>query len=122
MLANTINITIATVVKTLTRVIEKDGSSVYRLREPLGTLQLTIKQTSYLDSTRKVKVERHTAELIQSLFPVAPNTIPENRKSYTVIENDANTADISLTRAISKGLGDFIIIPINADSLLAGEY
>jgi len=123
MFANTLIFAVGGVNKTLTRVRENAGSSIYRLREATGTYTVTIKQTSYIDGKRGgVNVERRTVEMVHTIFPVAPATVSEIRKSYTVIENDASTADITLTRNVSKAVADFVGLAANADMLLIGEY
>lgn len=123
MFANTLVVSVNAVNKTLTRIKESTGSSVYRLREATGSFQLTIRQTSVTDKSRAgTVVMRHSLELIQVINPVAPALVPEYRKAFVVIENDVNTSDITLTRHISKAVADFVGLPANADQLLGEEY
>lgn len=124
MFANTLVLAVGGVNKTLTRIKEPNAnSSVYRLREASGAIQMTIRQTSYADKARGgVLVKRHTLEVLHSLNPVAPATTPEYRKALMVIENDDSTSDITLTRNISKAVADFVGTVANADQLLGDEY
>jgi hypothetical protein len=96
MFADPITITINAVAKNLVRVNQDSYSSTYLLKEATQEFQLNIRHTSYLDKTRGgIKVERHTAELIQTIYPVAPATQPTRYKEYFVWELDqgANQAN-----------------------------
>lgn len=89
MFADTITITINSVAKVLTRVNQDGYSSEYLLRGADDEFRLKIRNTNYVDKTRGgASVDRHTCELIQTVFPVAPVTTPTIRKAYSVFEND----------------------------------
>lgn len=89
MFADTITITINSVARILTRVNQDGYSSEYLLRDALSEFRLTIRNTSYVDKTRGGrKVDRHTCQLIQTVYPISPATAGTVRKSYQVIEND----------------------------------
>lgn len=122
MLANTITVSVNAVNKILTRVKEDPGKSIYKLKEATGQFVLTIKQTSFKDTARAVTVERHAFDLVHTLLPVAPATHSEIRKSYIVIENDADTVDYVNTRYISKAVSDYTAVAANVDPIIAGEY
>ena len=89
---DTITITVNAVAKVLTRVNSgQDYTSEYRLRGTLDEYRLRLRHTSYKDTARAgATINRHNAELIQTVFPVAPSTIPTIRKSYTVFEESAS--------------------------------
>lgn len=90
MFADTITITINAVPKTLTRVNQDGYSSEYLLRGSDDEFRLTIRNTSFVDKARGgKKVDRHTCQLIQTVFPVAPATVSTIRKAYVVLENEA---------------------------------
>lgn len=122
MLANTITIAHNAVNKILTRIKEDPGKSIYRLKEATGTFQLTVKQTTYVDSSRSKVVERHAFDLVYTILPVAPAIVPEIRKSYVVIENDQDTADFVNVRYVSKAVSDYLAVAANVDPIIAGEY
>lgn len=90
MFSDTITITINAVPKILVRVNQDQYSSEYLLKSATDCFRLRLRNTSYTDKTRGgQKVDRHTAELIQEVFAVAP--APSLiRKTYTVFENDTN--------------------------------
>lgn len=89
MFADTITITINSVTKVLTRVNQDGYSSEYLLRGTLDEFRLTIRNSQYVDKQRGGrKVDRHTCQLIQTVYPVAPATVGITRKAYNVIEND----------------------------------
>lgn len=85
---DTITITVNAVAKVL--VALKSGNpleSKYLLRGTTDQYELRIAHKTYKDSSRAgTVVNRHTAELIHTVYPVAPAVIPTIRKSYTVLE------------------------------------
>jgi hypothetical protein len=90
MFSDTITITINAVDKILNRINQDGYSSEYFLRESTGDFRLKIRNTSYTDKSRSIKVDRHNCELVQTVYPASvdlPNTI---LKSYFVFEIDAN--------------------------------
>lgn len=89
MFADTITITINSVAKVLTRVNQDGYSSEYLLRGADDEFRLKIRNTNYVDKTRAGRsVDRHTCELVQTVYPVEPASTPTIRKAYTVLEND----------------------------------
>lgn len=91
--ADTITITVNSVAKVLTRLESGVPYGVeYRLRGTLDEYRLRIRHTSYNDKSVRpgVTINRHNVELIHTVFPVAPATIPTIRKSYIVLEESAN--------------------------------
>lgn len=74
--------------KSLVRINQDGYSSEYLLRSATGELRLNIRNTSRTDSKTGKVVERHNAELIDTVFPVAPATLSTVRKTYVVIENE----------------------------------
>jgi hypothetical protein len=68
--------------------INQDGySSEYLLRTNLDEYRLTLRSQTRFDKPRGVNVDRHTAQLTHTVFPVAPATLSTIRKVYSVIEN-----------------------------------
>lgn len=89
MFADTITITINSVAKVLNRINQDGYSSEYYLRSANDEFRLKIRNSSYTDKARGIKVDRHNVELVHTVFPVAPATISIVRKFYSVQENDA---------------------------------
>lgn len=96
MFSDTITITINAVAKILTRVNQDGYSSEYLLRESTGSFRLKLRNSSYKDKTRSnVSVDRHNIELVETVYAVAPATIPTVRKYYAVLENDTTDSVVS---------------------------
>jgi len=89
MFSDTITITINAVAKVLTRINQDKYSSEYLLRGTADEFRLTIRNTNYTDKPCGGKVvDRHAVELVQTVYPVSPSTIPVIRKAYAVLENE----------------------------------
>lgn len=69
--------------------INQDGySSEYLYRDPLSETRITISNSTYSDKKRPgVLMDRHTVDVKQVVYPVAPSTISKLRHSYFVVEN-----------------------------------
>lgn len=91
MFSDTITVTINAVATVLTRINQDKYSSEYYLRSVTDEFRMRIRHSSYSDKLRVGKViDRHNVELIQTIFPVAPATIPTIRKAYVILENEAS--------------------------------
>jgi hypothetical protein len=89
MFADTVTVTINSVAKVMVRVNQDGYSSEYRLKETDGEFRLRLRNSSYVDKSRGSKtVNRHNAELVHTLYPVAPAVYPTVRKTYAVFEDD----------------------------------
>lgn len=86
--ADTITVTINSVAKVLARINQDGYSSEYFLRSTTDEFRLKIRNSSYTNATTKKLVDRHNVEFIQTIYPVAPATVPTIRKAYTVLENE----------------------------------
>lgn len=86
MFADTITITINAVAKILNRINQDNGGSEYFLRETLGDFRLKIRHTSYNNKTSGRVIDRHNVEFVETVYPVAPETVATVRKTYTVLE------------------------------------
>ncbi|DAD50599.1 coat protein [ssRNA phage Gephyllon.1_25] len=95
-------ITINGVAKNLVRIRQDGYSSEYLLRSTTDELRFNIRNTSYMDKKRKVMIDRHNAELVQTVFPVAPAVLSTVRKVYLVIENQQGD---TLTDPLNVALG-----------------
>jgi len=97
MFADTITVTINSVAKVLNRINQDGYSSEYFLRSSTDDFRLRLRNSTYNDKTRGVKVDRHNIELIHTIYPVAPATLSTIRKHYSVLENDSTDtiADVS---------------------------
>lgn len=74
--------------KNLVRVNQDQYSSEYMLRGATDEYRLFIRSITRVDKARNsVKVDRHTVEFTQTIFPVAPATTSTVRKAYVVFEN-----------------------------------
>lgn len=88
MFSDTLVVTINAVAKNLVRINQDRYSSEYFLREATGEFSMKIRNSTYIEKSRKVSVDRHNIELIHTVYPVAPNLINTVRKAYVVFEND----------------------------------
>lgn len=108
--ADTITITVNSVAKVLTRVNSgQDYASEYRLRGTADEYRLRIRHSTYLDKVNRpgVTINRHNVELIHTVYPVAPSTIPVIRKSYAVLE-EAATDDTTAANQFDVGFVGFL--------------
>jgi len=80
-------VTINAVPKVLQKINQDGYSSEYLLRTSLDEYRLRIRNSSNLNKSRAVMIDRHNIELIHTVFPVAPATTSIVRKVYFVIEN-----------------------------------
>lgn len=95
-------VTINAVAKNLVRINQDKYSSEYLLRTATNEYRLNIRNTSYLDKSRGVTIDRHNVELVETVFPVAPSTTSIRRKCYVVIENQQGD---TLTDPVNVSLG-----------------
>jgi hypothetical protein len=90
--------------------INQDGySSEYRYRDADREIGLTIRNTSYADKKRPVTIDRHTVQLTETVFPVAPATLSTIRKCYAVFENqqgDSITLSVDIAGALCAFLSE----------------
>lgn len=86
MFASPAVITINGVAKSLERVNQDKYSSEYMLRTPTEQFQLNVRNNTYKDKSG-IMVDRHNAELVHTVFAVAPSTRNYVRKAYVVVEN-----------------------------------
>lgn len=107
-------ITINAVGKTLQRINQDGYSSEYLLRLPLEEFRLSIRNSSRLDSKRGVSIDRHNAELIHTVFPVAPATLSTIRKVYCVIENQQGDTLVDPVY-VAAGLFGYLTATSNAN-------
>jgi hypothetical protein len=116
MFADPAVVTINAVAKNLVRINQDKYSSEYMLRTTTDEFRLNLRNTSYLDKKRGVKIDRHNAELIHTVFPVAPATLSTVRKVYAVIENQQGD---TLTDPRNVALGLFAYLnSANIDKLM----
>lgn len=100
--ADTITITINSVAKVLNRINQDQYSSEYFLRGTLDEFRLKVRNTSYVNKATGRTVDRHNVELTQTVYPVAPATIPTTRKAYSVLENERSDG---ITEPLNFDLG-----------------
>lgn len=86
--ADTITITINSVAKVLARINQDSYSSEYFLRSTTDEYRMKIRNSSYTNKATGKLVDRHNVELLQTVYPVSPATVPTLRKSYVVFENE----------------------------------
>lgn len=107
---DTITITVNSVAKVLIRVNSgQDYASEYRLRGTLDEFRLRIRHTTYFDKAVRpgVTINRHNVELIHTVFPVAPLTIPTIRKAYAVLE-ESGADDPAAVNQFDVGFAGFL--------------
>lgn len=119
MFADPLAITINAVAKNLIRIRQDDYSSEYLLKETDGEYRLSLRNTSRTDTARGKVVDRHNAELIYTIYAVAPATVPTIRKVYSVFENDQGDA-LAINAKTVAGMSAFLT-EANATKLLNFE-
>lgn len=103
MFADPQTLTVNAVAKALVKIASGNGTSEYLLRSATDEFRLNIRNTTYTDKKRLVKIDRHNIEFVHTVFPVAPATLSTVRKTYVVIENQQ---------------GDTLTDPVNVASAL----
>jgi len=119
MFADPTVVTINAVAKNLVRINQDGYSSEYLLRSALDEIRLNIRNSSRTDSKRGVVIERHNAEIIQTVFPVAPSTTSFVRKAYVIIENQQGDT-LTDPRNVALGLLG-LLTSANIDKMLNSE-
>jgi hypothetical protein len=107
---DTITITVNSVAKVLTRVNSgQDYASEYRLRGTLDEYRLRIRHSTYSDKSVRpgLTINRHNAELIQTVYPVSPSTIPTIRKTYVVLE-ESSSDDTAVVQKFDEAFAAFL--------------
>lgn len=112
-------VTVNAVAKNLVRINQDKYSSEYMLRTATDEFRLSLRNSSYTDKKRGVTIDRHNAELIQTVFPVAPATTSHVRKAYVVIENQQGDTLLD-PRYVAAGLLVFLT-NANIDKLMNFE-
>lgn len=107
-------LTINGVGKNLVRINQDKYSSEFLLRTATDEFRLKIRNTTYLDKSRGVNIDRHNAELVHTVFPVAPATLSSVRKTYVVIENQQGDTLLDPTY-VAAGLLGFLTASSNAN-------
>lgn len=79
--------TVNAVAKAMQKINQDKYSSEYLLITALDEFRMHIRNTSAVNKRRGVVVNRHNVELVHTVYPVAPATLPTIRKVYFVIEN-----------------------------------
>lgn len=120
MFADPLSITINGVALSLVKINQDGYSSEYRLLTNLADTTLTIRNSKYPDKKRgNVMINRHTVQLTQTVFPVAPATTSTLRKAYAVIENQEGDT-LTDPKYIASGLFGFLT-GANIDKLMSFE-
>jgi hypothetical protein len=88
MFADPAVVTVNAVAKNLIRINQDGYSSEYLLRAAGEEFRMRIRNSSYTDKKRGGRVDRHTVELVNEVYAVAPAIRSTIRKTYVVIEND----------------------------------
>lgn len=102
--------------KSLVKINQDGYSSEYLLRTDTEEYRLNIRNTSRTDKVRGVRIDRHNAELIHTVFPVAPSTLAIVRKAYAVVENQQGDA-LANPAYVAGGLLSFLTSSTNANIL-----
>lgn len=119
MFADPAVVTINAVAKNLVRINQDKYSSEYMLRSAADEIRLNIRNSSYTDKKRGTVIDRHNAEIVQTVFPVAPATLSTVRKTYVVIENQRGDTLVD-PRHVAVGLLAFLT-SANIDKLMNFE-
>lgn len=111
-------ISINSVNKSLNRVNGPvNGASEYHLRSATDDYFLSIRNTKRVDKKTGVTISRHNAELVHTVFPVAPAVNSTVRKTYLVIENQEGDTLTDPTY-VAAGLFNFMTATSNANIAL----
>lgn len=119
MFADPAVVTINAVAKNLVRINQDKYSAEYLLRSATEEHRLNLRNSSYTDKKRGVVIDRHNAEIIHTVFPVAPATLAAVRKAYVVIENQRGDTLVD-PRNVAAGLLAFLT-NANIDKLMNFE-
>ncbi|DAD50431.1 TPA_asm: coat protein [ssRNA phage Zoerhiza.4_24] len=92
---------------TLIRINQDGYSSEYLLKASDREFRLTIKNVTYQDKKRNVLIDRHTCQLTETIYPVAPAILSTVRKSYTVFEIQQGDTIASAVE-VAIGLAGFL--------------
>lgn len=85
-LADPAVVTINSVAKNLVRINQDSYGSTYRLRSATDDITMIVKNSSYLDKKSGQNIDRHTVDIVQTVFATA--TLPAyKRHTYVVVEN-----------------------------------
>lgn len=83
---DTVTVTVNSVAKVLTKLNSGNPlETTYRLRGTADQYDMRITHKSFTDKQRGT-VNRHAVELVHTVYPVSPSTIPTIRKTYVVLE------------------------------------
>jgi hypothetical protein len=119
MFGDPLSVTINGVAKSLNKVNQDGYSSEYLLRTDTEEFRLTLQNVARFDNKRKVAIDRHTAQLTHTVFPVAPATLSTIRKTYSVIENQQGDILVN-SQYVASGLYGLLTAP-NITKLLNFE-
>jgi hypothetical protein len=109
--ADPLVLTVNGVAKNLVRLTSGDNlTSVYRLRGTLDQYDAKIAHKSFVDKVRGT-VNRHSVEIIHTVYPVSPSTVPTIRKTYIVLEETPNDD----TTAVQKFDEAFVALMTNGN-------
>lgn len=100
MFADTLTVTINAVAIVLNRINQDGYTSEYYLKNTLDDYRMRLRNSTFNDKTRGVKVDRHNIELVHTIFPVAPATLSTIRKYYCVFENDATDSNAAIGKFV----------------------
>lgn len=83
---DTVTVTVNSVAKVLTKLNSGNPlETIYRLRGTADQYDLRIAHKTFRDASRGT-VNRHSCELVHTVYPVSPATVPTIRKTYVVME------------------------------------
>ncbi|DAD51781.1 coat protein [ssRNA phage Gerhypos.1_27] len=106
---------------TLTRINQDGYSSEYLLRQSTYDMRLTIKNISYTDKKSGVVYDRHTVQLTETTYAVAPATRNVVRKSYLVFEV-AQGDTVASAVEVALGLANFCAASTGANLLKMANF
>jgi hypothetical protein len=107
---DTFTVTVNAVAKVLVKIPSGNPlETTYRLRGTVDQYDMVIRHKSFTDKTRGL-VNRHSVELVHTVYAVSPSTIPTIRKTYTVFEEtpadvvaDVQKFDEAFVAALTAG-------------------
>jgi hypothetical protein len=114
MFADPQTLTVNSIAVAMVKINQDAYSSEYLLRSSIQEYRLTIRNSTYIDKKRGVPIDRHTVQIVNTVYPVSPSVLSTIRKTYVVIENQQGD-----TLAESTYVASALFTWLNASSAAA---
>jgi hypothetical protein len=106
-------VTINSVANNLIRINQDNGGANYRLLGADDDFVMTVRNTSRVDKKTGATIERHSVDLLQTIFPTS--TDPAIRRhAYVVVENQLGDSPADVVK-LAAGLLAYLTASTNAN-------